>query len=252
MAETPAIEISDLWFSYNAMPVLRDVNLRIRAGSHACIVGPNGGGKSTLLKLILGLLKPDRGTIRLFGETPEKGRRKTGYTPQYGLFDPKFPATVFDVVLTGRIGHGGSRGSDRAAAGEALREVGLADLSKRSFAALSGGQRQRVLIARALASEPEMLLLDEPTAGLDIAAEEEFHDLLAHLGRKLTLLIVSHDVGFVSDLVDTVVCVNRETVMVHPTAELTGELFSELYGRDVRLIRHDHNCLTDCERRHGE
>ena len=142
---------------------------------------------------------------------------------------------------------------DRLAAGEALEAVGLGELAKRAFSDLSGGQRQRVLIARALASGPELLLLDEPTANLDIGVEAEFHELLEQLSEKLTLVMVSHDVGFVSQLVDKVVCVHG-SVAVHPTAELTGELMRDLYGHDVMLVRHDHNCqahLDNPEPHHG-
>ncbi len=245
MSDEPAVAISGLRFSYDARPILRDVDLIVHAGRTACIVGPNGGGKTTLLKLILGLLKPDRGSIRLFGDTPERGRRRSGYAPQYGVFDPTFPATVSDVVMMGRIGCGRRgrrrRSEDRRAVAESLQEVGLSPLADTPFSALSGGQRQRVLIARALASKPDLLLLDEPTAGMDAAAEEDFHALLERLAHRLTMVMVSHDIGFVSDLADSVVCV-KGTVNVHPTDELTGEVMREMYGRDVRLIRHDHTC----------
>ena len=251
MTDPAAIEISDLWFSYEARPVLRGVNVRINPGEQVCMVGPNGGGKTTLLKLILGLLKPDRGQVRVFGGTPGEGRRHVGYTPQHAAFDPQFPVSAADVVLMGRLGRTGLWGpyrrDDRRAADLALGEVGLAELRKHPFATLSGGQRQRVLIARALASEPKLLLLDEPTASLDAGVEAEFHELLARLSDRMTLVIVSHDVGFVSQLVTKVLCVHGE-VAVHPTDELTGELMRDLYGHDVRLVRHDHDCAAG----HGE
>lgn len=254
MADTPVIEISGLWFSYDGRPVLRDVNLTIAAGPSVCMVGPNGGGKTTLLKLILGLLRPNRGKVRVFGQTPEAARSRVGYAPQHTEFDPEFPVSVMDVVLLGRLGKAPVFGpfgkSDRRAAAEALEEVELYDLRKRPFANLSGGQRQRVTIARALASEPELLLLDEPTASLDIGAEAGFYELLRTLSERMSLLVVSHDVGFVTQLATKVVCV-RKTVAVHPTAELTGEMMRDLYGHDVRLVRHDHNCLDnqgeDCD-----
>ena len=243
--ETLAVDIRDLWFSYDANPVLQAVNLSIDAKQKVCIVGPNGGGKTTLVKLMLGLLRPTRGTVRVLGGQPAAERKRIGYAPQHAAFDPKFPVSVTDVVLMGRIGHtsmfGPYRRADRQAAGEALEAVGLGELSKRAFSDLSGGQRQRVLIARAIASSPELLLLDEPTANLDIGVEAEFHTLLEQLSEKLTLVIVSHDVGFVSQLVDKVVCVHG-SVAVHPTAELTGELMRDLYGHDIMLVRHDHNC----------
>jgi len=247
MTETPAIELSDVWFSYDAGPVLRRVNVRVAEGEHVCMVGPNGGGKTTLLKLILGLLRPDRGQVRVFGGPPGEKRGHVGYTPQHAAFDPQFPVSAADVVLMGRLGRAGRWGpyrrDDRRAADRALAEVGLADLRNGPFAALSGGQRQRVLIARALAAEPRLLLLDEPTASLDIGVEAEFHQLLGRLSDRMTLVIVSHDVGFVSQLVTKVLCVHGQ-VAVHPTDELTGELMLDLYGHDVRLIRHDHDCST--------
>jgi zinc transport system ATP-binding protein len=217
------------------------------------MVGPNGGGKTTLVKLILGLLRPDRGQVQVFGGQPSAQCAHIGYAPQHVAFDPRFPVSVTDVVLMGRIGQTGMLGpyrrGDRIAAGGALEAVGLADLARRAFSDLSGGQRQRVLIARAIASDPQLLMLDEPTANLDIGVEVEFHDLLEQLSEKLTLIMVSHDVGFVSQLVDKVVCVHG-SVAVHPTAELTGEVMSDLYGHDVRLVRHDHNCQDHSQEHH--
>jgi zinc transport system ATP-binding protein len=252
--ENLAVDIRDMWFSYNSLPVLQNVNLSISAGQKVCMVGPNGGGKTTLVKLMLGLLSPTRGQVQVLGGQPRTQRKRIGYAPQHAAFDPKFPVSVTDVVLMGRIGQCGLLGpyrrEDRRAAAEALDAVGLAELSKRAFSDLSGGQRQRVLIARAIASQPELLLLDEPTANLDMGVEAEFHDLLTRLSEKLTLVMVSHDVGFVSQLVDKVVCVHG-TVAVHPTAELTGELMNDLYGHDVMLVRHDHNCQDHSEPHHG-
>ncbi len=251
MAESPAIEISDLSFAYDDQPVLRNVTLRVDAGEQVCMVGPNGGGKTTLVKLILGLLAPDRGSVKVFGRPPAVGRRDVGYAPQHAAFDPQFPVSVTDVVLMGRLGRsrtwGPYRREDHRAADKALAEVGLSDLRRRPFAALSGGQRQRVLIARALASDPKLLLLDEPTANLDIGVEAEFHQLLGRLGDRMALVIVSHDMGFVTQLVTKVICVHGD-VAVHPTDKLTGELMRDLYGHDVRLVRHDHNCaIHDAE-----
>jgi len=247
MTDTPAVEINDLWFSYGSQLVLREVNLRIQPAERVCIVGPNGGGKTTLLKLILGLLRPTRGRVRVFGQSPEHARRRVGYTPQHAMFDPSFPVSVTDVVLMGCLGKAGVLGpyrkADRAAAAEAIEEVGVYESRKRSFSQLSGGQRQRVLIARALASQPDLLLLDEPTANLDVGVEQQLYDLLGRLGERLTVVLVSHDIGFVSELVDKVVCV-QSTVAVHPTTELTGALMQDLYGHNVRLVRHDHDCLS--------
>jgi len=239
------IELEHVYFSYGPTPVLEDVSLAVAPRDFACLVGPNGGGKTTLLKLVLGLLAPTRGQVRLFGRRPAEARRRAGYMPQRTQLDPQFPVTVLEVVLMGRLGNGWRSGpfgrGERAAALEALEEVGLAELRKRSFAALSGGQRQRVLIARALAAKPEMLLLDEPTANLDPHVEDEFYGLLRRLNERLTIVLVSHDLGVVSQFVKSVICVNGR-VQVHPTSALTGELVREVYGHDIELIRHDHRC----------
>jgi len=178
----------------------------------------------------------------VFGGPPERARSRVGYVPQYARFDPLFPVTVLDVVRMGRVGNfaaGPYRRDDRQAAEEALETVGLAELRRRPFADLSGGQRQRVLIARALAVHPELLLLDEPTASVDRAATAKLYELLVELARRLTILLVSHDTGVVSQFVSGVLCVNR-TVVKHPVSRLTGEILSELYGVDIALVRHEH------------
>ena len=206
------------------------------------LIGPNGGGKTTLFRLLLGLLKPNQGTIRIFGQHPDRARTRIGYVPQYARFDPSFPISVRDVVAMGRLGNrstGPYRTSDRSAALEALEEVDLTDLGSRPFADLSGGQRQRVLIARALAAGPELLLLDEPTANVDRAAEAKLYELLRRLNQRLTILMASHDVGFVTKFVKQCLCVNRN-VILHPTAKLDGGIIADLYGSEMAVVRHDH------------
>jgi zinc transport system ATP-binding protein len=246
--DSPIIRIKELNFSYRDNSVLEDVDLEIDKGELASIVGPNGGGKTTLLKLILGLLKPQQGSVEVFGTTPEKARRRIGYMPQQAQLDPQFPISVLEVVLTGQIdrcGKGLFSGSfPRAAAGKAqaaLAEVGLGDFMRKSFNRLSGGQRQRVLIARALCSEPELLLLDEPTSNIDPRSEENLYETLARLNRQMTILLVSHDLGFVSQFVKSVICVNHQ-VIIHPTSQINGTIIKEIYGGDFNLIRHDHRC----------
>jgi zinc transport system ATP-binding protein len=237
-----------LSFGYDAEPILHDVDLAIPVGDFVSVVGPNGSGKTTLLKLALGLLKPDAGRIEVFGQTPHRARRRVGYVPQHPRLDPLFPVCTLDVVLMGRLGRapalGRWRRDDRAAALAALAEVGLAERADDHFAALSGGQKQRALIARALAGGPELLLLDEPTAGLDAHVEEDFYRLLEELNQRLTIVMVSHDLGFVSGFVKSVVCVGRD-VVIHPTSAVTGEVIADLYGQDVRLVRHDHRCSEE-------
>ena len=250
MPPAPFIEIRDLSYSYGNAPVLAGVNLVLEGQEFAAVVGPNGGGKTTLLKLILGLLTPVEGQVRVFGVPPRQARGRIGYMPQHVQVDLSFPVTVLDVVLMGRLGRGGGVWGaygrrDRQAALQALDQVGLAELAGRPFRALSGGQRQRILIARALAGEPELLLLDEPTANVDVVGEREVFDLLQELNRCIPIVVVSHDLGFVSPYVGKVVCVNRQ-VVTHPTSEVTGEVISQIYGREVRMVRHDHKHDGTC------
>jgi zinc transport system ATP-binding protein len=241
--DNPVVALERLSFAYDGPLVLRDVSFTIGAREFVSVVGPNGGGKTTLLRLMLGLLQPTSGTVRIFGRPPTEVRRRIGYVPQHAQFDPQFPVTAMDVVLMGRLGIGSHVGpaswSDRNAAFAALAEVGLVDYHRRPLSELSGGQRQRVLIARALAASPELLLLDEPTASLDLAVQGDFFDLLHRLNERLTVLLVSHDVGFVSQHVRTVICVHR-SVDVHPTRELNGRILHELYGEPVRFVQHTH------------
>jgi len=255
MSKTPVIEMRHLRFAYNGVPVLDDVNATVHERQSVCIVGPNGGGKTTLLRLILGQLRPTSGSIRVFGQSPEAARLRIGYMPQHVRFDPLFPATVMDVVLMGRQGQGGVAGwlgwyrrADRLAAIDALRQVHLDDMARRPFAALSGGERQRVLIARALCCQPDLLLLDEPTASVDSLIEAHLSEVLRELSRRMTVVMVSHDLGFVAGLVETVICVNRK-VVIHPTSRITAESIQDMYGGDVRLVRHDD---VVCHREHRD
>ncbi len=246
MSTEPVIELIEVSFSYDGVPVLEKVNLEVGKQDFVSIVGPNGGGKTTLLRLLLGLLRPSAGTVRILGKSPATTRHRIGYMPQHAHVDPQFPVNVMDVVLMGRLGHTGAFGpyrrADREAALAALEEMGMTAFRRRAFSALSGGQRQRVLIARALACEPELLLLDEPTASLDQAIETELYEHLYRLSDRLTVVVVCHDVGFVSKFVNRVVCVKRH-VVVHPTSEVTGEVISEIYGAPMKIVRHDHETV---------
>ncbi|OPY69972.1 MAG: High-affinity zinc uptake system ATP-binding protein ZnuC [Syntrophorhabdaceae bacterium PtaU1.Bin034] len=248
MMEKAVITFQDVGFSYSGSPVIEHVSFTIQERSFVSIVGPNGGGKTTLLKLILSLLKPSRGTITVFGMPPDKARSFVGYMPQHVQFDSHFPVTVLDVVLMGRLRRGMRLGpyrkKDRAVCLEALQKLEMYDARNRPFGALSGGQRQRVLVARALAAEPQLLLLDEPTSNVDMAVETELFELLHALSETITVIVVSHDLGFVSQYVERVVCVNRR-VFVHPTTAITGEMINELYGAHVRMVRHEHQKQVD-------
>jgi zinc transport system ATP-binding protein len=237
------IDIQGLRFAYGAIPVLEDVDLTVGQGEFLGLVGPNAGGKSTLLKLILGLLEPQAGRIRVLGRPPRQARRRVGYVPQYPVFPRDFPISVEEVVLMGRFGLGwrlgGWRAADRAATARVLQEVDAADLRMRRIGTLSGGQLQRVLLARALVGAPELLILDEPTANIDQRMEGEIFDLLAELNRRLTIVVVSHDIAFISGYVSRVACLNR-TLVCHATENIDGQTISDLYGEDVRQISHAH------------
>jgi zinc transport system ATP-binding protein len=247
----PVIEVSGLTFSYGGATVLEGVDLEVPAGEFLGLVGPNAGGKSTLLKLILGLLRPQAGRLRVLGHEPGGSGQRIGYVPQYPSFPRDFPITVEQVVLLGRLGAGRARGwlaalipgaygqTDRDAAARALREVEALDLAQRQIGSLSGGQLQRVLLARALAGDPELLILDEPTANIDQRLEGEVFDLLKALNERMTILVVSHDVAFVSGYVSRVACLNR-TLVCHRTDAVDGGVIHGLYGDNVRMVAHRH------------
>ncbi|MCG8407013.1 MAG: ABC transporter ATP-binding protein [Phycisphaerales bacterium] len=246
--ESDVIQVENVSFAYGPSLVLSRASVKITQNDFACIIGPNGGGKTTLLKLMLGLLEPTEGNIRIFGMPTKQARNRIGYMPQHAQLDLQFPVSVLDVVLMGRLGHttlGPYGRANRAKAREALETVGLRDLRSRPFSSLSGGQRQRVLIARALACEPDLLLLDEPTSNLDLGSQNDLYELLNNLNREMTVVLVSHDVAFVSKFVKTVVCVNR-SVDMHPVKEIAGDFISEMYGRDMRMIMHEHAHNSGC------
>jgi len=245
----PLIEIHDLAFGYDGGALALDnVSLTIPAGESACIIGPNGGGKSTLLKLLLGLLEPQSGTIRIFGLPPQEARRRIGYMPQYHQLDAAFPISVMEVVLQGTLNRrswGRYSRQARDIAENALAEMGIADLARRRFSALSGGQRQRVLIARALACCPELLLLDEPTANIDPGAEEQFYAALLRLRQRMSIFTVSHDLGFVNQETDRIICVNRR-VSLHDAATFDQHAANAIYHHRVSMVQHDHACFCNC------
>jgi len=246
---SPVIAIRALSFSYAGVPTLTDIDLQVADGEFLGIVGPNAGGKSTLLKLILGLLQPQSGSIRVLQRPPVAASRLLGYVPQHPSFPRDFPISVEQVVLLGRMGRN-RRGAaldlvwprrtpdvDRAAVHDALAEVEAGDIAKRQIGSLSGGQLQRVLLARALVGEPRILILDEPTANIDQRMESEIFDLLKALNARMTILVVSHDIAFISNYVSRVACVNR-TLVCHRTDAIDGTVIQELYGESMRMIAH--------------
>ncbi len=239
---TTAIELRDVSFAYDGVPVLEDIELQVNEGEFLGIVGPNAGGKTTLLKLILGLLEPQTGSVRIEGKSPRQVRCSLGYLPQFPTFPRDFPITVEQTVLMGRIGAfspGCHSGADRQTARAALQEMEAEDLLKRQIGSLSGGQLQRVLLARALAGNPRILILDEPTANIDQRMEGDIFELLKRLNERMTILVVSHDVGFISSYVKRVACVNR-TLVCHHTDAIDGQVIQELYGENVRMVAHRH------------
>ncbi len=238
------ITIRDVTFAYpDGPPVLQGVSLDVAEGEFLGIVGPNAGGKSTLLKLMLGLLEPAKGAIRIAGQTPRAARGVIGYVPQYPAFERGFPITVEQAVLLGRLGIGswwrGYSRADRLAAAQAMRHAEVDDLARRQLGSLSGGQLQRVLLARALACEPRILILDEPTANLDQRVESDIFERLKVLNAHMTIVVVSHDVAFISSYVNHVACLNR-TLVCHPTGRVDAAAIDQLYGRHVHHIDHLH------------
>lgn len=208
------IKAENIYFKYedSAKPILEDINFTIFEKEFVSIIGPNGGGKSTLIKIIIGLLKPDSGKITIFGQDPESIKEKIGYVPQYLNFDQLYPITSIDVVMMGRLNSNfftKFTRKDYEIAKEALNFVGMAGYENKLISNLSGGQKQRILIARALAVDSEILILDEPTANLDKEAQSFLYDILQKINKEKTIILVSHDVGFVPSISTKVLCLNR-------------------------------------------
>ncbi len=244
MSKPIVIEFGDVCFGYDTEEVLHNVSLEINERDMVAVVGPNGGGKTTLLKLILGLLEPRHGQVRIFGQRPDQARPRIGYVPQHIQFDPDFPVSAFDVVLMGRVDRhlgGPYRRDDRAAARHALEKVGLSHLHRRAFSDLSGGERQRVLIAQALVTEPQMLLLDEPTASVDVVVERSLYGLLNTLNETMTIVVVSHNLNVVTRHASHVACVNR-TASIVPAKKLATDGIHGVYGSDMTIICHEDSC----------
>lgn len=238
------LELHGINFAYDTRLILEDINLEVEAGEFLAVIGPNGGGKTTLLRLILGLLEPVGGTIKVFGQAPNKVRHLMGYVPQHGEFSKDFPVSALDVVLMGRLSPGSLffrySPEDYTAAYEVMNAVRVKELAEYRFGELSGGQKQRVLIARALAAKPQLLILDEPTSSADNRVEQDIYELLSQLNKKITIIIVSHDLGFVSSYVTKVACLNRN-LLVHNIEEISQDVIAELYRSSVDMIKHQ--CL---------
>jgi zinc transport system ATP-binding protein len=231
-----AIKSNNLFFQYEETPILENVSFVIAPGEFVGIFGPNGGGKTTLLKLLLGFLKPQKGSIEILGESPKIAREKMGYVPQISHLDRQFPITVLEVVMMGCLDkspwHSYTKdGKEKARA--ALIEVGMLDFQNHSFGTLSGGQAQRVLIARALVSKPTILLLDEPTASVDASAEESIYKLLEHLKGTMTIIMVTHDLQVMMQKVDRFICVHQQ-VTAYSQAQVCDHFAQGLYHPPLR------------------
>ncbi len=214
-------------------------------GDVFAILGPNGGGKTTLLKVILGLIPPDQGTVRVLGQAPEETRHRIGYVPQIRTFDFEYPISVRGMVLSGLLGRKNGiipkrySEDDYRYADAALSTMGIQHLADRTIRDLSGGERQRAVIARALAGNPQVLLLDEPTVFVDAPTETKFYDILAGLAKTMTIVLVTHDIGVVVSHVTKVGCLNRR-LYTHDSKELTGDLIQNAYQCPVDIIAHGH------------
>lgn len=235
------IQIKGLWAGYDTQPVLEDINLNVMERDFIGLIGPNGGGKTTLLKVLIGLIEPMKGEIHVMGRIPAKGRCFIGYVPQQVAFDREFPISVWDVVKMGRLGCKGVlekfESEDEKITTDSLHQVGIYDLRSRSIGDLSVGQRQRVYIARALATKPQILLLDEPTASVDPQASENIYELLHDLNKEMTIVMVSHNMDAVSSHVKSIGCINRR-LYYHGTKEITEEMVGAIYNCPIDLIAH--------------
>jgi zinc transport system ATP-binding protein len=249
-----AIEIRDVWYSYGQEPAVHSASFTIAQGDFCGIIGPNGGGKTTLLRLILGVIKPDRGVVSLLGASPLVSRRLAGYVPQETATNKLFPITVMDVVLMGLMSQRGIgrhfTKADKQQVSELLLELKIDTLSRRSIGSLSGGQRQKVLLARALVARPSILFLDEPTASIDAGGQNEIYEYLKKCNADgTTVVLVTHNVSVVSQYVHSIICVNKE-VHFHADGTLTPEAIEHTFGYPVDLLVHGmrHRNLHD----HGE
>jgi zinc transport system ATP-binding protein len=250
----PVIELEKVSCVLSGRPVLDSVDLKVREGDLYAVIGPNGGGKTTLLRVILGLLPVSSGTVRVFGKDPREARSRVGYVPQYRTFDFHYPVTVENMVLSGRLGHIGGpvRGfspRDREASRKALERTGILHLSRRPIADLSGGEQQRAIIARALVGDPSLLILDEPMVYVDTPTEVQLFDMLEELLGTMTILLVTHDIGAISTHVTRVACLNGR-IFTHDTSEISEEMLTAAYHCPVDLIAHGipHRVFRDHEK----
>lgn len=237
------IEIRDLSFRYDRDTILDRISLRVDTGEFLGIVGPNGGGKTTLLKIILGFLPTENGSVYVLGKSPKQAASQIGYVPQHAAFDLEFPISAREVVLMGMMGEtprfGRFRARDKEKADQFLAKVNMLDFKNRRFGDLSGGQRQRALIARALAGHPQLLIMDEPTSNVDSWSQKQIFDLLSAINKECTIVVVSHDLRIVPVYVTRVACLNH-TLVIHPTKELGNGALETLYHTPMQAVDHEH------------
>ncbi|KXS49466.1 MAG: zinc transport system ATP-binding protein [Halanaerobium sp. 4-GBenrich] len=239
-----AVELKDVSVKYGNLDALKNISLQVAEGSFLGVIGPNGGGKTTLLKVILGLIEPTTGDIKIFGHPLDQAVDKIGYVPQISNFDRNFPISVLDVVLMARLGgrvrffHQYKK-EDIEKAEAVLEQLNLLQLKDRQIGKLSGGQLQRVLIARGLTVEPEILLLDEPTANVDASSTSQIYQLLKELNKEKTIIVVTHDMAAVSSYFDSLACLN-EKLYHHGDKQLDQHTTEQVFGCPVDLIAHGH------------
>ena len=251
--KVPIFDVKNLCFSVRGQKILEDISFEIFNGEYIAIIGPNGGGKTTLIRMLLGLEKPTSGTIRIFGKRVKDFKEwyKIGYVPQRAAHvDANFPATVEDIVKMGRIAKrklfATMTKEDKQAVYDAMQKMDILNLKDKMVGTLSGGQRQRVMIARALASAPKILILDEPNTGVDVKSQQRFYRLLGELNKRegITILFITHDIGVIADDIGRLFTINQKaTICNDPKKVLSCEDMSELYGIEAHLLhnhRHEH------------
>ncbi len=258
------LDLENISFAYDRVPILEDVSLQVQDGDFVALIGPNGGGKTTLVKIILGLLKADKGKIKLFNHSVSDTKKYLSYVPQYANFNFDFPISVRDTVIQGCLGNqnlnknnpekklanffsgafffkGGNCGwysrADYQRAEQAMIETYIWEYRDKAISTLSGGQLQRVMVARALAGDPELLILDEPTANIDERSEKDIFDLFKELNKRMSIIVISHDIGFVSSYVNQVFCLNK-TLLYHQADIVDSESLNYLYGKHISSVHH--------------